>query len=90
MDYLDPSKKQAKPPDLATASPGAVAPSHFPNKLMALLEKRVARDAVWWLRDLGDTKGVFAINRKVFTKKVLDAAFNGNKWSSITRNLNRW
>jgi HSF-type DNA-binding len=90
MDNGDP-KQQANPPELAAASPASVVvPSLFPDKLMALLEKRVALDAVWWLRDLGDTKGVFAINRKVFTKKVLDVAFNGNKWPSITRNLNRW
>ncbi|CAB9510253.1 HSF-type DNA-binding [Seminavis robusta] len=74
----------------AAASPPASAPSHFPDKLMALLEKKVAPDAVWWLRDMGKIKGAFAINRRVFTKKVLDTAFNGNKWPSITRNFNRW
>lgn len=65
-------------------------PSQFPDKLMALLQKKVAPDALWWLPNMGNMKGIFAINRKVFTEKVLDMAFNGNKWPSITRNFNRW
>lgn len=87
--------------DAATAklidSPGtsakAVVPSQFPDKLMMLLEKGKAPDALWWLPDAGSNnlKGVFAINRKAFiAAKILDTTFNGNKWPSITRNLNRW
>lgn len=71
----------------------AVVPSQFPDKLMMLLEKGKAPDALWWLPDAGSSnlKGVFAINRKAFiAAKILDTTFNGNKWPSITRNLNRW
>jgi HSF-type DNA-binding len=76
-------QKEMDPPKQPT-------PSQFPDKLMSLLENKTVPDALWWLPDLGAMKGVFAINKKVFTKKVLDLAFNGNKWPSITRNFNRW
>jgi len=65
-------------------------PSQFPEKLMALLDSKVAPDAVWWLRDVGDITGAFAINKKIFSELLLNTRFNGNKWPSITRNLNRW
>ena len=57
---------------------------------MALLEQKAAPEAVWWLRDIREATGVFAIHRKAFSEELLDKAFNGNKWPSITRNLSRW
>jgi len=100
-----PAAAAAQHPDAARSSGGGTAnnpssspssaaaasvPSQFPDKLMALLDKNVAPDAVWWLKDIGSVTGAFAINRKVFSEKLLDVAFNGNKFPSITRNLNRW
>ena len=51
-------------------------PSQFPDKLMALLEKKAAPEAVWWVRDVGDNiTGAFAINRKVFSEQLLNKSF---------------
>ena len=71
-------------------TPSTAVTSTFPDKLMTLLERKAATEALWWLRDLGDTTGAFAIQRKAFTEQLLDKSFNGNKWPSITRNLSRW
>lgn len=79
----------AKTTDIIKPPPAHV-PSQFPDKVMALLERKEAPEAVWWLRDVGDIQGAFAINKKIFSVQLLNKAFNGNKWPSITRNLNRW
>lgn len=61
----------------------------FPEKLMALLERKTAPSAIWWLPDNVNAKGTFAINKSRFEDDI-SQIFNGNKWSSIARNLNRW
>lgn len=58
----------------------------FPEKLMELLQNDDLTDAIWWLPD----EESFAIDKENFEKKVLTKYFRGNKFTSITRNLNRW
>lgn len=58
----------------------------FPEKIMMLLNKELASDAMWWLPD-GDA---FCILPAPFTEKVLDKHFQGTKFESFTRKLNRW
>lgn len=58
----------------------------FPGKLMDLLDSGVASDAMWW-HDNGDC---FCVVPKLFAEKVLDKYFQGTKFESFTRKLNRW
>jgi len=58
----------------------------FPERLMELLDQEVAKDAMWWLED-GDG---FCVIPKVFADKVLNKYFQGTKFESFTRKLNRW
>ena len=39
-------------------------PSQFPDKLMALLQRELAPDALWWLPDMGNMKGIFAVTHE--------------------------
>lgn len=75
--------------DLTSTSTDIMVRGSFPEKLMALLESEAAPDAIWWLPDTMKAKGTFAINKTKF-EEDLSQKFNGNKWSSIARNLNRW
>jgi len=59
---------------------------NFPERLMDLLEKGVAKDAMWFL-SRGDG---FAVVPKLFSEQVLDKFFQGSKYESFTRKLNRW
>jgi hypothetical protein len=60
----------------------------FPEKLMSLLDGKcdTVSDAMWWLPD-GDA---FCLIPSVFTERVLDKHFQGTKFDSWTRKLNRW
>lgn len=58
----------------------------FPERLMSLLEGGSVEDAMWWLPD-GDA---FCLVPKIFSEKVLDKFFQGTKFESFTRKLNRW
>jgi len=58
----------------------------FPDKLFELLQNEVEPTAIWWLPD-GES---FGINKELFEEKILNRYFRGNKFTSITRNLNRW
>ncbi|GKY98811.1 hypothetical protein MPSEU_000837200 [Mayamaea pseudoterrestris] len=58
----------------------------FPGRLMNLLDQGVASDAMWWLEQ-GDG---FCVVPKLFGEKVLDEYFQGTKFESFTRKLNRW
>jgi len=58
----------------------------FPERLMELLDQGAAEDAMWWLED-GDG---FCVNPKLFGDKVLNKFFQGTKFESFTRKLNRW
>ena len=60
--------------------------NRFPDKVRWLLDEAVAPDAIWWL-----PKGeAVLVNRAVFSEKLLIRHFRGNKFSSVTRNFNRW
>lgn len=58
----------------------------FPERLMDLLNKGVEKEAMWWMED-GDG---FCVLPKHFSDKVLDRYFQGTKFESFTRKLNRW
>ena len=58
----------------------------FPERLMALLDQEVEKDALSWLDD-GDG---FYIRPKIFSERVLNKHFQGTKFESFTRKLNRW
>jgi HSF-type DNA-binding len=58
----------------------------FPDKLMSLLDSNKVSEAMRWLRD-GDA---FCIAPVLFTERVLDKYFQGTKFESFTRKLNRW
>jgi HSF-type DNA-binding len=60
--------------------------NRFPDKLRWLLDNEVAPQALWWLSG-GDAIG---INKNAFEAQLLEQEFRGNKFSSITRKLNRW
>ena len=64
----------------------AEAMNTFPGRLMDFLDQGVASDAMWWLES-GDG---FCVVPKLFTEKVLDQYFQGTKFESFTRKLNRW
>jgi len=60
--------------------------NRFPDKVRWLLDEDLAPDAIWWL-----PKGeAVLVNREVFSEKLLIRHFRGNKFSSVTRNFNRW
>lgn len=58
----------------------------FPEKLMNLLECGIVNDTMWWLPD-GDA---FCFIPNLFAEMVLDKHFQGTKFESFTRKLNRW
>jgi HSF-type DNA-binding len=58
----------------------------FPEKLMSLLDGEEMSDSMWWLPD-GDS---FCLVPVVFAERVLDKHFQGTKFESFTRKLNRW
>lgn len=60
--------------------------NRFPDKLRWLLDNDTAPGALWWLPE-GDAIG---IRKTVFQEQLLVQEFRGNKFSSITRKLNRW
>jgi len=58
----------------------------FPEKLMELLNKEDCQDAMCWL-----TNGkAFALQPSMFMQKILPKYFEGTKFESFTRKLNRW
>ena len=58
----------------------------FPEKLMTLLDGDEVNECMWWLKD-GDS---FCLIPLSFAEKVLDKHFQGTKFESFTRKLNRW
>ena len=63
-------------------------PSNFPERLMHVLENDIATDCIWWLGEKGDTIAIHPGNIK--KGSLLDAHFQGNRYTSFVRNLNRW
>jgi HSF-type DNA-binding len=60
--------------------------SSFPEKLMTLLDEERVKAHMWWLPD-GDA---FCMRPENFAEYVLDLHFQGTKFESFTRKLNRW
>ena len=58
----------------------------FPDQLWELLKHDELKDAIWWMAG----NDAFAINETIFSGKLLESHFRGNKFSSIIRKLNRW
>ncbi len=58
----------------------------FPENLMSLLDSGVDSDIIRWLPD-GDA---FCLKPALFAERVLDKYFQGTKFESFTRKLNRW
>jgi hypothetical protein len=58
----------------------------FPAKLMDLLEEGKVEDALFWLPG----GHAFGIRPKIFFEVVLSKYFQGTKYESFTRKLNRW
>jgi hypothetical protein len=86
-----PVKEHSSKADPTVSTPGsmgeeAVKSSSFPERLMELFEGEVAKDAMWWLPG-GDA---FALSPDLFPDQVLQKYFQGTKFESFTRKLNRW
>ncbi|CAB9505231.1 HSF-type DNA-binding [Seminavis robusta] len=79
------SSKKAKKVDQPSPSKGTT-PS-FPEKIMELLQKNMASNAIYWLPE-GEAIAVDPDNFKDST--VISKQFRGNKLSSFVRSLNRW
>jgi hypothetical protein len=58
----------------------------FPERLMELLEEKMEPEALWWLGE----SDCFCIDPKRFPDQVLNKYFQGTKFESFTRKLNRW
>ena len=78
-------KKSASPADMAVAVAGADQPLNFPGRLMRILQSEVAPESIFWLPD-GDK---FAMHTET-VEQVLVNHFQGAKWMSFTRTLNKW
>jgi hypothetical protein len=86
-----PARGHSMKADRTPTTPGsmgeeAVKSSSFPERLMELFEGDVAKDAMWWLPG-GDA---FALSPDLFPDQVLQKYFQGTKFESFTRKLNRW
>jgi hypothetical protein len=57
----------------------------FPEKLMSLLEGGEVSESMWWLPD-GESFCIAPANFEA----ILDKHFQGTKFESFTRKLNRW
>lgn len=58
----------------------------FPEKLYELLKVNDCQDAICWLPN----GNAFALHPTIFIKKILPKHFEGTKFESFTRKLNRW
>ena len=77
-----------KSQDKATAPSASVsdgAPLNFPCRLMRVLQTEVAPESIFWLPD-GDKFALHTEN----VAEVLVRHFQGAKWMSFTRTLNKW
>ena len=81
-----------KPEEPSTAKAkvdSAVLPENiitFPMKLRSLLDDEQFKDVIWWLPG-GEA---FCIAPADFSERILEKHFQGTKFESFTRKLNRW
>lgn len=80
------SSATAEKEDVSEEAPYELDLNRFPDKMRCLLENQTAPEALWWLAE-GDA---LAIDKPKFMEQLLAQEFRGNKFSSITRKLNRW
>lgn len=76
-------EKSAASSDLLKMNTGLLP---FPDNLMSLLDSGVVSDIIRWLPE-GDA---FCLKPALFAERVLDKYFQGTKFESFTRKLNRW
>jgi hypothetical protein len=86
-----PARGHSTKADRTVTTPGsmfevAVKSSSFPERLMELFEGDLAKDAMWWLPG----EDAFALSSDLFPDQVLQKYFQGTKFESFTRKLNRW
>ena len=60
--------------------------NRFPDKIRLLLDENVAPEAMWWLPE----GNAVLVNKEAFCQQLLIKHFRGNKFTSVTRNFNRW
>ena len=75
----------ADPTAAATAADDNVATHTFPQRLMEMLDAKIAPDAIWWAEE----GKAFAIDLDKF-EHVLHHHFQATKYASFTRKLNKW
>ena len=63
-------------------------PSNFPERLMHVLQNKIEPECIWWLGEKGDAVAIHADHIKAGS--LLDTHFQGNRYTSFVRNLNRW
>lgn len=101
----DESKKESSltvppnPPGEPAAAAAAVAssgrkpggaypdPSNFAERLMHVLDNEIAKESLWWL---GKGEAIAVHPEKIKASPVLASHFQGNRYTSFVRNLNRW
>ena len=62
-------------------------PSNFAERLMHVLDNEIAKESIWWL---GKGEAIAVHPEKIKASPVLASHFQGNRYTSFIRNLNRW
>lgn len=62
-------------------------PSNFAERLMHVLDNEIAKESLWWL---GNGEAIAVHPEKIKESPVLASHFQGNRYTSFIRNLNRW
>ena len=62
-------------------------PSNFAERLMHVLDNEIAKESLWWL---GKGEAIAVHPEKIKASPVLASHFQGNRYASFVRNLNRW
>ena len=73
-------------PSSKSARPTSGRRLTFPEKLMELLNSEDAQSAMCWIQ----VGSAFALHQILFMKNILPLHFEGTKFESFTRKLNRW
>jgi hypothetical protein len=78
--------KEETPPNAEEVEESEKVVFTFPERLMELLDDAVEKESMWWLEDGNG----FCVVPKLFAENVLNKYFQGTKFESFTRKLNRW
>lgn len=84
-----PSQPPAVPSSIAAVGGGGTYPNpgSFSERLMHVLENEITPESLWWL---GEGEAIAIHPEKIEASGVLVNQFQGNRYSSFIRNLNRW